>query len=225
MSDKIMVTVPEDVNQAIVEAGGLIKSSMSIVVKSHEEAETASGLRRNLKTASAFLEDERKKLTTPLDTQKKNIMDWFRKPQDAITTAIECINKKVQQFNQEEMARLLAIQRKLEAEAKEKEEKEKARLGKLAVKAEARGDTEKADALRERQEDVCVPFAIVDPPKKVGGISYRDNWSVEIIDESLIPREWLMPNIPALTKLAVATKGVVQIPGVKMVCIKTVVGR
>lgn len=50
----------------------------------------------------------------------------------------------------------------------------------------------------------------------IGKITYRIEWKAEIIDESALPREYLMPNEAKINAIVRASKGSIQIPGVRI---------
>jgi len=54
-------------------------------------------------------------------------------------------------------------------------------------------------------------------PAKADGVNLRDNWTFEIVDESLIPREYLIPDEVKIRKVVVALKDKTNIPGVKAI--------
>ena len=58
--------------------------------------------------------------------------------------------------------------------------------------------------------------ALAAPPTPAA-ISFRKVWDVEIVDPNLVPREYLLIDVPALRKVCQATKGQIQIPGVRFV--------
>lgn len=115
----------------------------------------------------------------------------------------------------------------MEAEAKARAEAEKARaaLEKKAEKAEKKGDEEKALALRDEAAFIAPVPVVVAGPARQEGISYREEWSAEIVDIGAVPREYLLPNMTALNALAKATKGTVKIPGVEFKSRKVVSAR
>ncbi len=117
-------------------------------------------------------------------------------------------------------------QAKLDAQAKAEEEKERKKLEKKAEKAEAKGDTEKAEDLRDQKEQVAVEAPVVakrtEAPK---GISYRNKYTAEVIDFAKLPDEYKLANMPMLNKTVQAQKGQVPIPGVKFKSEKIVASR
>jgi hypothetical protein len=58
--------------------------------------------------------------------------------------------------------------------------------------------------------------ALAAPPTPAA-ISFRKTWEVEITDPNLVPREFLLIDTTALRKVCQATKGQIQIPGVRFV--------
>lgn len=52
-------------------------------------------------------------------------------------------------------------------------------------------------------------------PPTPAAISFRKTWEVEIVDPNLVPREYLLIDTTALRKVCVATKGQIQVPGVR----------
>ncbi len=56
--------------------------------------------------------------------------------------------------------------------------------------------------------------ALAAPPTPAA-ISFRKTWEVEITDPNLVPREYLLIDTVALRKVCLATKGQIQVPGVK----------
>jgi hypothetical protein len=56
--------------------------------------------------------------------------------------------------------------------------------------------------------------ALATPPTPTA-ITFRKTWEVEITDPNLVPREYLLIDTAALRKVCVATKGQIQVPGVR----------
>ena len=116
------------------------------------------------------------------------------------------------------------------AEQERKAREEQARLQKLAdqeaeklrkafdakiERAKASGKEEKVEMLEQEKENIIPITAPVVAPQieKPAGISYRDQWSAEVTDIMLVPREYLIVNLQALNKIAAATKGTLTVPG------------
>ena len=202
-------------------------TSKNIVIIDQAGYEQANELLKKIKSRMKELDTERKTITVPLDDAKKAAMELFRKPMELLQTAETVIKKAMITHTAEQEAKARAEQERLRklAEA-EAEKKRKAVQAKIA-RAEAAGKTEKAEELellKETIEPIAVPVIApaIETPK---GISYRDKWTAQVIDESLVPREYLMVNQQALDKVAQATKGTLKIAGVKFIVEKIVSSR
>ena len=136
--------------------------------------------------------------------------------ENVIKRAMLSWQQKKEQERRAEEARLVEIQRK-EAE----------KLAEKARKAEEAGKTEKAEELRQQAQEKELYVPIVAPKvEKVNGISTKTIWKFEIVDESIIPREYLQPNMEKIGAVARATKGTLTIIGIKIYSEETMaVGR
>lgn len=95
-----------------------------------------------------------------------------------------------------------AEQLRLDREREERERKEREKLEKRAAAAEAKGDVGKADALRERAEEVHIPVAMAEPvvDRTVrtgnGAVSQRTEYTVEVTDVKAFCAEIAAGNVP-----------------------------
>jgi hypothetical protein len=183
-----------------------------------------------------------------LDTFKKQIEEyWFDPVQKALQAHKALVAKRDEMLNPIKARRTILTQKmsvwsteddrkrrieqaRLDAERRAAEEKERARLAKLAEKAEAKGQEEKAEALREKAEDVFIPQAIVQPEveKSVktdsGTITQTKDIVIEITDEleviKAIASELLPIGIVTISnsklKAAVKLIGMKTVPGCRI---------
>lgn len=112
-----------------------------------------------------------------------------------------------------EDARQDAIRREAEAEARRQDEERKIAE---AAQLEKEGFAEKAEAVID-QPAFVPPVQIKETPK-VQGVYTRKVWDFEVIDPNLVPRRWLIVNEKVIRSYVKATKGVDEIPGVKIFC-------
>ncbi len=82
------------------------------------------------------------------------------------------------------------------------------------IQEEQRKQAERLEALKAEGKDVDLPAQTVEAPK-VSGVSLRENWSFRIVDENLIPREYLKPDEKLLGEVARSMKGKIKVPGVE----------
>ena len=107
----------------------------------------------------------------------------------------------------------LDAQEKLRIEAERKAAEEAAKLQAKADKAMKKGEEEKA---QELQLQAAMAVARVDyAPQKTAGVHSMKVWRWKVVDETAIPREYLVPNEAALNALAKSTRGSMKISGIE----------
>lgn len=107
-------------------------------------------------------------------------------------------------------------QRKMLEEARRKAAEE---AQKAAEEALDKGDLERAIALEETAGDpkgFVIPGPAAPTKPKVPGLVTREDWKYEIVDASLLPREYLMPDERRIRKVVSALKSEAKIPGVRV---------
>jgi len=157
------------------------------------------------KTYAAYQEVMRvmKSFIDPLQTAKKLISDraytWQK---------VEEERKR----KEAEEARRLAE----EKAAKKRKAEEDARIA-LAERIAKEGMQEQAEEILEAPVVVEVEEVAPPAPKvTVQGASVRENWNFEIVDESLIPREYMMPDTVKIRRVVKAMKKETKIAGVRV---------
>lgn len=201
----------------------MLKESGEIIIKDQPHYEEAAGLLQLIKGKAKELEVIRKGITQPLDQAKKAVMDLFRVPQSNYVMAERKLKTAMISYTEEQERIRREEEDRLRKETEAKEAKEKEKLLKKAEKAEEKGNTEKAEELREQAEDVTIIAPkLASTTEQPNGISYKEKWTAEVVDFKALPDEYKISNMPMLNKMAQATKGVVPIPGVKFHCEKVV---
>lgn len=187
----------------------ILANANELVIKNQNDYETSAEFLKTIKAKYKELDDMRKNITRPLDTVKKSVLDLFRFPLEKLSKAESVIKSTMLKYmdEQERVRREQEAKLQAEAEKKRKEMEEK------AEKARAEGKEAKAVQYETRAETITTPV-VAPRVDKVNGIAKKTIWRARITDESAIPREWLIPNVEALQKFAVATKGTMKIPGV-----------
>ncbi|MCC6310394.1 MAG: hypothetical protein IT345_05705 [Trueperaceae bacterium] len=119
----------------------------------------------------------------------------------------------------DDQARIAAeARRRLEDQARKDEEARRlAEALALEQEAHATGDTAllaEADALIAAP--IETPVVIVEKAvPKVAGLSSRETWTFQIVDETKIPREFLVPDLTKIRGVVRAMKSATNIPGVR----------
>jgi len=154
---------------------------------------------------------------------KKKAHESWKTLCDAETKALERIqpmlmlNKKIANYKYEQDR----IRREQE-EVRRKAEEERKRLEEEALRkaqeAEQSGNDEEAEKILEdavNQENSLEPLPEVQATVETSGLSMREHWVFEIIDENLIPRNFMIPDRVKIGKFVRVMKGKTEIPGVR----------
>lgn len=210
--DTIIDITPE--TKAVVEKSeNLALQLQTFKVSNQDEYNTSGEYLKNVKSATKQLEDMRMSMTRPLDESKKRIMDFFRKPLDILTNAEEALKRaRIAYSNEQEKKR-----REEEARLAEMARKEAEKLAARANAAEAKGNTEKAEMLRQKaQETEMITPAVAPKVEKVAGISIMTTWKFRIVNPKLIPVEYMLPDEKTIGKMVRAGGGKWTIPGIEI---------
>lgn len=157
-------------------------------IESAAAAGEGAEMLRSIVQRKKAINDKRLDMTRPLDDAKKRIMSFFDVPLRALSEAETMLRDRLFRFNELERRRQQEEQRKLDAEA----ERQRNLLAARADAAAAKGQTAKAHLLETRASALVAPTAA--PPPKLAGVSTRENWDFEILDASLLPRAFLIPD-------------------------------
>lgn len=220
---KLEIAVPTS-EELTNQAQSFLSVAEAYTIDSAEMVHIAAADLVQIKAKAKALEDQRKAITKPMDEAKAKIMDLFRQPVELLNKAERLIKAEMIRFDQEQEKIRREREEKLREQARierEKIEAEARKAAERAAKEAEKGNTQKAEALQEHAmqkqmeaETVQAPI-VVREQVKVKGVSMKMRWKAEIIDASLIPREYLVPNEKALNDVAQATKGALSIPGVR----------
>lgn len=131
--------------------------------------------------------------------------------QRTVKGAMEAYDREQEAVRQAEERRLREIARKIEEEKLLQEAIEAESTMKAAgmTKEEVQEETTKIIDLPAYVPPVVVPKAI----PKIEGVSFREIWKVRIVNEKLLPRDMMTPDLIKLGALARALKGQFSMPG------------
>jgi len=121
-------------------------------------------------------------------------------------------------FAEQRRLREEAEKKRFEEERKKREEEER-RLQE-ALEAEEKGDKEKAEQIineTAEEEKNSKPAVVVPEKPKLENVHSRVDYDFEIEDEKKIPRDYLIPNESLIRKVVKASKGKIDIPGIKVI--------
>ena len=157
------------------------------------------------------------------DEAKRRILETERQELSKIEPVVADLSAKVSRWLADEERR-----RREAEEARRRAERDRLMLeAELAMKAKE-AERIKNESERRVFEDQVIneiaqreaelqPVPDVPTMSKAQGVTLRDNWSFEIVDESLIPREFLKPDEVKIRSVVIAQKDKTNIPGIRAV--------
>ena len=201
MSTAIAETYREDpqVLEVVGKANNLVESAMALEITDGATDAQAKAALAVVTTQAREFEKLRKTFVQPLNEHVRAINLFFKDQSTPLNQAEAILKQKVGAYfsEQQEIAR-----------------KERIRLEKLAAKRQERADTRAQD--KGQIAAPPVPVATVAAPTKTtkteaGSVTMRTVRKWEIVDESELPRELMMPNdkkIKAMVEAKIAVAGV-----------------
>jgi len=191
-----------------------------VSINNQSDYDLAAIVLKDVKSRYKHLDEQRKNITKPIDDAKKLVMDLFRQPLELLNKAESYIKDKMMDYTSEIQRKAEEERQRLQKLADDEAEKQRKIIETKIERAKASGKEEKAKELETQKENINPIIAPLVTPaiNQPKGISYKDNWSVEIVNVASIPREYLMPNMILLNSFAKQHKGTQAIPGVRFVC-------
>lgn len=192
------------------DAAGLRERAGLWRVSSPDEYRDAGEELRNIKGARTRLDELRKSITAPLDAAKRAAMDLFREPTGWLEQAEAQVRKAMLTFREERERE----ERRLREEAEARAAETRASLEASAARAASQGRLDDAAELDAAAGEVRA-VGVSRPQPEMQGVYARKSWDCEIVDPAALPREYLIPDLPRIRAVVKASKGLVQIPGVR----------
>lgn len=207
----------------------ILETAQSFVIDSPVMYEMAADELKTIKGQFKALEEKRKAITGPMDTAKKQVMDLFRKPLEALEQAENLIKRTMLAYQQEQRRLEVEAQRKINEAA----EIERKRMEEQAQAAEKTGDVAAAVALQTAADMVVAPVVQI-APAKVSGISTTTRWSAEVTDKvayikHVMEHPELLDTVEIsmkpLNQMATALKDKLNLPGIRAVATESMSAR
>jgi hypothetical protein len=200
----------QEVNTLALSVPDQAKAITAII--NNDDYVKASNVLLIIKDIRKKIENTFKPIKQKMDAAKKEVLDQEKAADKPLIEAETWIKPLISGYliEQEKIrkAEELRLQKIADDEAKERQ------LA-AAVEAEQSGNIEESDAIINKPAyvpPVVVPKAV----PKVEGISMRENWKFNIIDEKLIPREFLKIDEVKIGGYVRSMKSAGNIPGIKI---------
>jgi hypothetical protein len=158
----------------------------------------------------------------------KSLLAEKKKFSEPLERAKTIVGRKAADFlAEQERDRREAERKRLEAEEKAREVAEKA--VNTAEKLEADGKDKAAAAVvnqaHNRVDEILGAAPEVPEELDTSGLTVREDWKFSIVNEALIPREYLMPDEKKIGRIVRALKDQANIPGIRAYAEKGVATR
>ncbi len=206
----------------------ILKTAKAHVVRSQPTMDKAAEYKTSLKALLKAVGTEKKALTGPVEKRKKEIIQLFKELEGPLSEADTVLDERMSAFQREH--------ERIEREKEERDRKRQEEVQRLADE-EARKAQEALDKAETEEEVEAATEKVLDaedtltkayePPKPVGkpverirrtagggSVSFRKDPQFEVVDESLLPREYLMPDLGKIGKVVRA--GIKNIAGVRI---------
>jgi len=190
-----MVVDPEmAITELQIRESSLLKWLDNVQVTTNAEQKYAEDMLISTKRALKDAEEERKRLTRPLDLSKARIITLFKPHMERLLTGIELLNTALFQYHEK---------LRLEAEAVRL-----AALAEQAARIAAAGEGEIIEPLARP----TLPEVAKTSHAHLGSVTYREEPDIQIIRPNDVPRDLCEPS---MVKIRARIKsGVTDIPGV-----------
>lgn len=222
------ITVEDPVvAEAVQDAEAVLVKYEHYEIVGQPDYDAAGELLREIKGKMGRLNDMQKEITGPINESLKRVRALFNAPLGCLERAEGIIRRARLAFMAAQEKKRADEAARLKELAAKEEAKKKAALETKAARAEAKGDSVKAEALREQKAAVFVPAPIVAPKvERTAGIGIRKDWKARVVDPMLVPREFLVVDLVKLGKYARTMKEMARVPGVEFYAVDVeVVGR
>lgn len=194
-----------------------LKKYEALVITTNSDATYVAERISEIKKQIKSIEAQRLSYTKPLDEAKAKLIEDERKATAPLNDILKTLNTKMVVWTQSQEAI-----RRAEAEKKRKEELaalEAERQRQIALAAttdseEAIKAVEEIEKNAERLEAAPVTISNTVKTEK-GGWTTQTRWKARVIDESLVPREFLMVDTVKINKYATNMKEKAKILGVE----------
>ena len=218
-------------DDSVKKADNALILARSVMITTDEQYSKAGNQLVSIKQFLKDLEVERKKITDPLTKAKDAVMAFFNPPKENATKAVNLISKAMIDYDEKKAEAGRIAQAKLQAEA----DKKARALEERAKAAEAKGNIEKAEALKQEAmlKKELVPVVNVEPIK-IDNARVNEVFKGEVkpenkkifIDWCVKTENWdlLLPNDKEVTAIAKRSKGTRVIPGVTFWSEKSIAG-
>lgn len=201
----------KEVNEIQLISESLIERSRSIEIKNTDTLKVAVELSGNAKKLIKKYDNVFDPLIAQAKKTVKDIQEEKNKLVDPLEKIIDFLKGKMQIYNNEQERKRAEEAARLYIEAYKRQDEERLRE---AVRLEREGKKEEAEeVLNEKPQPVNI---IIQSEEKIDGLYFVEEWKFKIIDETKIPREYLIPDVVKIGKMVRAMRRLTSIEGIEI---------
>jgi len=175
-----------------------VSAATALEIKTADQMTNATDILGKIKTVGKMIKSKKETITKPLNEALRNARAFFAPLEKQFNDAERIVKNKMLDYQRAEMAKATKKTEKIE---------NKVESGKMSF-------DKAADKIEEATPEKTVEA-------NLGAVQFRTIKQVIIEDESLLPREYLVPDMVKIKKVALAG---VSIAGVKVVDKQVVAG-
>jgi ribosomal protein S17E len=191
----------------------------TLTVTDQPTLDTANEFLKNVKAIAAKVADSFDPQISQAHALHKSLIDEKKKFTAPLEEAEKIVKRSIAGYLYEEDRKRREVEAeraRIEAEARAEAEKKM----KAVEKAEAKGDTAKAESIAQDAVNVMTAkidaAPVIPDAPQAAGLSLTENWKFEIVDAKAIPREYLSPDEVKIGRIVRALKSEAKIPGVRI---------
>ena len=182
----------------------------TIVIESDSDLKKGADFLSNVKKAQKLIKEKKESITKPMNMALKNARAFFAPFEQSLDESERLVKARMITYAQLVQEKAAEDARRIEEELHRKAQEEQMTAEKLSA------ETNKA--MQEMAELKTVETKV---EGRKGAIQYRTVKQIEVEDLNAIPREYLIPDMTKIRKVALAG---VQIPGIIVKEVKQIAG-
>jgi hypothetical protein len=207
----------------------VINEQMSALAVIDQDSLTrANGLLLDIKTLRRRFDDEFDKGIKEAHEHHKTLVAQKKKFTDPLDEAERQIKPKIAGYL-DEQDRIRFEAQRAAARARIQATKEAEEAADIAFSLVKEGKAEEAKEIvalaHEKIQDIEAETPFVPDKPAANGTTLRTTWDFQVEDESLIPREFLTPDLKKIRGYVTAMKDNGKIPGISIFAVKSVASR
>ncbi len=191
----------------------------NLEITCRDEYETASSYYLQIKSHLKLADEERQKITSPLNAALRNTNDLFKRISDPLNKIKDKLHLKMSTFADAERKKLEDAERERREAEKKKFEEQAREAKKEAIELGSETALETSNRFAKRASEVDTNNIEVSQTVRLGSqgtLSERRVWTWEVEDLSLVPRAYLVVDEKALNQIAKnQDKESTKVPGIR----------